>query len=94
MGILRRDHQGPGLLLMRLLGEGDHPATGPQAAVEAQFARAPEALDLGPGQLTAGHQQRQGEDNAYCQISDGSNFGNCFCGPVQSRVGWAPAPAP
>ena len=61
MGILRRDHQGPGLLLMRLLGEGDHPATGPQAAVEAQFARAPEALDLGPGQLTAGHQQRQGD---------------------------------
>ena len=61
MGILRRNHQGPGLLLMGLFGEGNHPATGPQAAVEAQFSGTPEALQLRAGELPAGHQQGQGD---------------------------------
>ena len=61
MGILRRNHQGPGLLLMGLFGEGNHPATGPQAAVEAQFSVTPEALQLMAGELPAGHQQGQGD---------------------------------
>ena len=32
---------------------------------------------------------RAGADEAYCQHSDGSNFGNCFCGPParDSRLG-------
>ena len=46
---------------MGLVGEGDHPATGPEAAVEAQFACTPEALQLRAGELPAGHQKGQGD---------------------------------
>ena len=60
-GIAGGDDQGPGLLLMGLIGQGDHPATGSEAAVEPQFAGTPEALQLGAGELPAGHQQRQGD---------------------------------
>ena len=62
LSVLRRNHQGLGLLLLgRLFGEGNHPATGPEAAVESQFARTPEALQLRAGELPAGHQQGQGD---------------------------------
>ena len=61
LDILRRNHQGKGLLLLGLVGEGDHPATGLEAAVEAQFTCAPEALQLRAGELPAGHQQGQGD---------------------------------
>ena len=61
MGILRRDHQGHGMLLMGLLGEGNNPATGPEAAVEPQFAGTPKAFQLGPGELPAGYQTGKGD---------------------------------
>ena len=61
MGILRRNHQGPGPLLMGFFGEGNHPSTGPEAAIESQFSGTPEALQLRAGELPAGHQQGQGD---------------------------------
>ena len=55
------NHQGPSFLLMGLFGEGNHPATGPQAAVEASLFGTPEALQLRAGELPADHQQGQGD---------------------------------
>ena len=46
---------------MGFFSKGNHPATGPEAAVEPQLARTPEALQLRAGELPAGHQQGQGD---------------------------------
>ena len=37
---------------------------------------------------------RHGSDAAYCRRSDGSDFGNCFCGSLDTRPSPPPPPPP
>ena len=71
----RGHDEGPCPLLHGQISEGDHPTTGPQAAVQSQFTSAPEAVELGAIKLSAGHQQPQ---------RDGEIKGR----PFLASVGW------
>ena len=75
IGIARRNHEGLGTMAGGQLCDGDHATDGPQVAVQSELSGAPDAVEPRTIQLTAGHQQRQGD----WQIKRG---------PLLAQVSW------